>query len=112
MLLVTNLRILRPTAREILSGARLRSKVEIDEYCTYCLTIRHQFQLLVLPADGQTTLSGIHQTRFAELGLPEAYRRLKGDDVEASTFASTLPSVKALYVVRAMTAEWLLGKGD
>jgi hypothetical protein len=37
---------------------------------------------------------------------------LKGVEVEASTLASTVPSVKGLYVVRAMTAEWLLGKDE
>jgi hypothetical protein len=108
-LLVTSLRILQPTAGEILSSAALRSPTEIDDYCAYCLTVRHHFQLALLPADAQATLSTIHQTMLAELGLSQAYHRLKGIEVEASKLAATTPSVKALYVSRALTAQWLLG---
>ncbi|HEY7331069.1 MAG TPA: hypothetical protein VH592_25760 [Gemmataceae bacterium] len=111
-LLLSNLRILLPTAKEILSNARLRPQDEIDDYCAYCLTVRHQFQLLALRVDAQTSLHTLHQTRLAELGLSEAYSRLTGVEVEASTLFSTVPSVKGLYVVRAMTAEWLLGQDE
>jgi hypothetical protein len=48
------------------------------------------------------------EARLAELGLSEAYLRLKRVEVEVSTLASTVPSVKGLYVVRALTAGWLL----
>ena len=110
-LLVTNLRILQPTAGEILSSAALRSQTEIEDYCAYCLTVRHHFQLAILPADAQATLSRIHQTKLAELGLGQAYHRLKEID-EAAALASKMSSVKGLYVIRALTAEWLLGTDE
>ena len=109
-LLVSNFRILQPTVGELMSSARLRPQLEIDDYCAFCLTVRHQHQLSVLREDGQATLTRIHQSRLTELGLSEAFRRLKGVEVEATTLASTVPSVKGLYVVRALTAEWLLSK--
>lgn len=48
-LLVTNLRILRPTALDLLDNASLRSKHEVESYCAYCLAVRNRFQLLSLP---------------------------------------------------------------
>jgi hypothetical protein len=111
-LLVSNLRILQPAVSELMSSAQLRSQIEIDDYCAFCMTVRHQLQLSVLPGDGTAILSRIHQSRLAELGLSEAFHRLKGVEVEARTLASTVPSVKGLYVVRALTAEWLLSKDE
>jgi hypothetical protein len=111
-LLLRNLSILRPTATEILSSARLRSRDEIDDYCAYCMAVRHQHQLASLEGDGQAVLSSIHQARVTELGVNEAYRRLNGVELEASTLASTVPHLRGLYVVRAMAAEWLLGADE
>jgi hypothetical protein len=108
-LLLENLRILRPEASEILSSATLRSKAEIVEYCAYCLTVRHELERSGRSADLQAALSWVQQKRLAKRGLGGLDLRLKGDDVEASTLASATPGVKALSVVRALAAEWLLG---
>ncbi|QVL32621.1 hypothetical protein KIH39_01505 [Telmatocola sphagniphila] len=107
---MSNLRILQPTASELLSGAKLRSQAEIDDYCAFCMTMRHQFQRSALSGDGQATLNRIHQSRLADLGLNEALQRLSEAEEEIATLLCTVPSVKGLYVVRAMTAEWLLGE--
>jgi hypothetical protein len=90
----------------------LRSQVEIDDYCAYCITVRHQFQLTGFRPDDQAVLRTLQQTRLANLGLSDAYRRLTGVDVEASTLASSGPRVKGLYLARAVTAEWLLGEDE
>jgi len=52
----------------------------------------------------------IHQSRLADLGLDDAIQRRSGVDEEIATLISTSPSAKGLYVVRALTAEWLLGE--
>jgi hypothetical protein len=109
-LLVSNLRILQPTVSEFLSSENLRPQLEIDDYCAFCLMVRHQFQLSSLRGEGRATLERIHQSRLTELGLSEAFRRLKGVEVEATKLTFTVPSVQGLYVVRALTAEWLLSK--
>lgn len=108
-LLVTNLKILLPTAEEIANGARLRSQSEIDNYCAYCMIVRHQHQLSAFPEEMRATLSAAHQARLATLGLCEAYKRLDGADLEAATRGPKSPGVKGLYVVRGLTTEWLLG---
>jgi hypothetical protein len=109
-LLATNLRILHASANQLLTSAKLRPQTEIDEYCLYCLEIRHQFQLKDLPRKARATLRSIHRKRLAELGMTEFLNRSKDIDTEASNLALTEPGVQALYVVRAMAAEWLLGK--
>jgi hypothetical protein len=111
-LLVSNLRILQTTVGELISSAKLRPQTEIDDYCAFCLIVRHQAQLSVLGEDAQATLSRIDESRLTEMDLNKAIHRLKGVEVEATTLASTVASVKGLYIVRAMTAEWLLGKND
>ena len=107
-LLVSNLKILQPTATELLSNAKLRPQNEIDDYCAYCLMVRHQFQLSAITTDGKAILGSIHEKRLAELGLTEAFHRLKGVEQDAATLASTMSSVRGLYVVRSLTAEWML----
>ncbi len=111
-LLLSNLRILQPTAGELLSSARLRSQVEIEEYCAYCLTVRHELRLPTLSPEAQSAFNSIHEASLAELGLSEAYGRLSGVAVEAATLAATAPALRGLYVVRGMTAEWLLGMDE
>ncbi len=111
-LLLSNLRILQPTASEILANAQLRPQVEIEDYCVYCLTVGHHHQLAALPGDAQAMLSSLLESRFADLGLSEALHRLKGLEVEAAKLVTSVPSVKGLYVVRATTAEWLLGENE
>jgi hypothetical protein len=54
----------------------------------------------------------IHQSRLAELRLNEAIQRLRCVEEEIVTLASTVPSLKGLYVGRALTAEWLLGEDE
>jgi hypothetical protein len=107
--LVSKLQILQPFADQILAGAKLRPKPEIDAYCLFCLEVRHQFQLKALPEETQATLSNIHPTRLAELGLNEAFYRSDAIDKKAADVASAAPEAKGLYVVRALAAEWLLG---
>src|SRR5262249_47813034 len=109
--LVENLRILQSNVSDLISSASLRSQIEVDDYCAYCLTVRHQFQVSVLEKDGRAVLKRIYQSRIAELGLSEAYHRRKELEIEAAQLASAVPSVRGLYVVRALTSEWLLGKG-
>jgi hypothetical protein len=111
-LLLRGLRILEPTACELLSTAKLRPQDEIDDYCAFCMTVKHQRELSTLDEDGQATLRRIHQSRFLELGLGEAVHRLDGVKVEATTSASTATAVMGLYVVRALTAKWLLGTDE
>jgi len=107
-LLVKNLRILQPTASQVLSGATFRSKIEIEEYCAYCLEVRNQFQLLSLPLESQLILKNIHCKRMAELGLSDGFRKSNAFDEEVAKLLPTLTGAKGLYVVRAMAAEWLL----
>jgi hypothetical protein len=111
-LLVSKLRILQPTAHQLLSNAKLRLQTEIDDFCAFCLMVRHQFQLSALAGDGQAMLRSIQQTRLAELGLTEAFHRIQGAELEAATLVSTAPSTRGLCVVRALTAEWLLGNEE
>jgi hypothetical protein len=111
-LLLQNLRILQPTASEILTNAHLRSRIEIEEYCAYCLTVRHQLQLAVLPAEARDTLTTIHQNRIAELGLTEALSRLKGIEAEGVELAVKATGIRGLYAVRGLASEWLLAKDE
>ena len=53
-------------------------------------------------------LTSLHQMRMSELGLSEAFGRLEGVEAEASMLAAMAPNIKGLYVIRAVTAEWLL----
>jgi hypothetical protein len=108
--LVERLRILQPNASDVISSASLRSESELDDYCAFCLTVRHQFQLPALDQDGQAVLKRIHHSNLHELGLSEALHRQKEIEVDAAQLPAAVPSVRGLYVVRAMTAEWLLGK--
>jgi hypothetical protein len=108
--LVDKLRIFQPNVNDLVACAKLRSETEIDDYCAFCLTVRHRFQVSVLEPDGQAALKRIHQSRLAELGLSEAFHGRKDFEIEAAQLASIVPSVKGLYVVRAMAAEWLLGE--
>jgi hypothetical protein len=109
-LLVRNLRILQPTASDILASAQLRSRVEIEQFCALCVLVRQHLQLAVLPTDVQATLTTIHQARIAELDLTDAVSQLKGIEVEIARLAANEPHGKGLYVVRALAAEWLLRK--
>lgn len=109
-LLVEKLRILQPNVNDLISGANLRPESEIDDYCAFCLTVRHKFRVAVLKTHGQAALERVHQSKLAELGLSESFRLRKDIEIEAAQLASAAPSVKGLYVVRAMTAEWLLGR--
>ena len=111
-LIVKNLRILQPTVSELISSAKLRPQLEIDDYCAFCITVRNQNQLSLLGGDGHATLTRIHKARLTELGLSEAFHRLKGVEAEAAKLAAVVPNVKGLYVTRALTAEWLLGKDE
>ena len=109
--LVQNLMILLPNASELISGSSLRPKIEIDDYCAFCLTMRHRFLASALGSEGQTAINNILQNRLAEFGLSDAFQRVNGAELE-SLLAVTMPSVQGLYAVRALAAEWLLGKGE
>lgn len=103
------LRILQPTAADLLSTAKLRSQVEIDDYCAVCIAVRHQQQLEAVSVEAQATLKRIHRIRIGELGLGEAIDRMDGVEQEAAKVASAPPNMQFQYVARALTAEWLLG---
>jgi hypothetical protein len=111
-LLVSKLRLLQPNATELISAARLRPQPEIDDYCAFCLTVRHHFQVAILDKDGQAILQHLHQTRLAELGLSEALDRQREIEIEAAQLVSATPNVRGLYVVRALTSDWLLGRDE
>jgi hypothetical protein len=108
--LVERLRILQPNASDLVSSANLRPEHEVEDYCTFCLTVRHHLQLSALDKDGQTVLKRTHQTRLTELGLNEALDRQREIEIDAAQLASDVPSARGLYVVRALASEWLLGK--
>jgi hypothetical protein len=107
-LLVSNFRILQPTVGELVSSAELRPQPEIEDYCAFCLAVRHQHQLSALDGEGQAVLSRIHQSKLAGLGLAEALHRLDPLQVKAIGSASNSLGATGLYVVRGLTAEWLL----
>jgi hypothetical protein len=111
-LLVSKLRLLQPNATELLSTARLRPLPEIDDYCAFCLTVRHHFQMSAIDKNGQAILQHLHQTTLAEFGLSQAPDRQREIEIEAGQLFSITPNVRGLYVVRALTAEWLLGKDE
>jgi hypothetical protein len=115
-LLVSKLRLLQPNATELISAACLRPQSEIDDYCAFCLTVRHHFQISALDKDGHAVLQHLHQTRLAELGLSlglsGALDRQREIEIEAGQLVSAAPNVRGLYVVRALTSEWLLGKDE
>jgi hypothetical protein len=108
-LLASSLRILHPSADQLLRNASLRPEAEIHEYCFQCLEIRHQFQLQAQPRELQEILQEIHRKRMAELGLTDALDRSQAVVAEAENFASTATDSRGMYVVRALAAEWLLG---
>lgn len=108
--LLERLRILQPQASDLVSSANLRSKHEIEDYCAFCVTVRHYLQLSALDKFGQTLLKRVHQTRLSELGLNDTIDRQREIEIEAAQFASDFPSAKGLYVVRALASEWLLGE--
>ena len=111
-LLVSKLCLLQPSATELISAARLRPQPEIDDYCAFCLTMRHYFQMSTLDKDGQVVLQHLHQTRLAEFGLSQALDRQREIENEAVQLFSITPNVRGLYVVRALASEWLLGKDE
>lgn len=108
--LVERLRILLPTASDLVSNANLRSEHEIEDYCAFCVTVRQSLQLSALDKHAQIVLKRIHQMRLTELGLNEALDRQPGIESDAAQLASDVPSAKGLYVVRALASEWLLGQ--
>jgi hypothetical protein len=73
--------------------------------------VRHQFQVSVLETDGQAALNRLHESRLAEFGLSDAFRRLHATELEVA-LTSSATNRKGLYVARGLTAEWLLGKGE
>jgi hypothetical protein len=110
--LVERLMILQPNASDLFSSVTLRPEAEVDDYCALCLTVRHHCQASALEKDGQTVLRRIQQSRLADFGLSEALVRQPEIESEAARLSSLVPSVKGLYLVRAMTSEWLLGKDE
>jgi hypothetical protein len=107
--LVERLNLLRPAAAKILAAAALRPKSEIDEYCAFCIAVRHEYQKRSVSPEIGVTLDRIHRIRMEELGLCDIDRAIE----EASAFADrTTPPLQGLYVVRAIAAEWLLGVDD
>ena len=105
------LRLLQPNANELVSSAQLRPQPEIDDYCAFCLTVRHLFQVTAIPTNGRDSLIRAYQFRLAELGLSEASFRHQPSEA-ASLISSSVGDVRGLYVVRSLAAEWLLGAGE
>jgi len=108
-LLVSNLQLLQPSANLLLADAKLRPQAEIYEYCLYCLEIRHQFQLQSVASDAREALSAVHRRRLQKLGLTRVDTGSQISDIEAADILSAAPHARGLYVVRALSAEWLLG---
>jgi hypothetical protein len=107
--LVQRLNLLRPEAAKLLAEARLQPKSEIEEYCSFCIAVRHEYQKRSVSPEIGVTLDRIHRIRMEELGLCDIDRAIE----EASAFADrTTPPLQGLYVVRAIAAEWLLGVDD
>lgn len=105
--LVDRLQLLRPEAATLIAEATLRPKPEIDNFCAFCLAVRNQFQQLSAPKDVANLLGGILRKRMVELRLNDVDAAIE----EASAFATeTNPPPRGLYVVRALAAEWLLGR--
>jgi hypothetical protein len=109
-LLLSNLRILQPTAADLLSNAKLRSQVEIDDYCVLCIAVWHQRQLASVSEEGRSTLHGIHQKYLRELDLTEAYGRIENFEQETAKVAAAPAGMEFQYVARAFKAAWLCGK--
>jgi hypothetical protein len=59
---------------------------------------------------GKQSSSASTNRVLADLGLSQAFHRRREIEIEAAQLASVEPSVRGLYVVRPLTAEWLLGK--
>ncbi len=108
--LVERLRILQPNASDLVKSAELRREHDIEDYCVFCLTVRHYFQLPALDKDGQDTLNRIHQARLTDLGLSESLVRQPDIQMEAAELTSCVPSARGLYVARSLASEWVLGK--
>jgi hypothetical protein len=107
--IVERLNILRREAAELLAKATLRPESEIENFCAFCLAVRHEYQKRSASLDTGLMLDQINRVRMAELGLGDIDRALE----EASTFAdNTIPPPRGLYIVRAIAAEWLLGVED
>ncbi len=108
--LVSRLRILQPKMHDFVEGASFRPKSEIDDFCAFCLSVRHQFQVSVLDEEGQIVLERIHQTNLADLGLNErSHQQKEKTEYEAAQLTKATPSVRGLYVVRALASQWLRG---
>lgn len=111
--LVKRLRILQPNLSDFVASACLRPEQDIDDYCAFCWTIRHLFQISVLDEDKHAVFNQIHQSKLAELVLSEAYHREREKaEREAAQLASATASVQGLYIARALTSEWLLGNHE
>ncbi|PQO44427.1 DUF4272 domain-containing protein [Blastopirellula marina] len=108
--MANRLSILRPSASELVNNAVLRPAEELEDFCVFCLTVRHCFQRPSLDEAGQATLDRIYHTRLEELGLKESLVRRPELENQAAELAAAVPSVRGLYVVRALTSEWLLGQ--
>jgi len=109
-MLIDCLRILQPNAKDLVSSAIVRSEQEIVDYCTFCLSVRHHFQLPSLDSDGQIVLQRIHQAKLFNFGLNNDLDRQREIESDAAELASSVPHARGLYVVRAFAAEWLLGE--
>jgi len=107
--LVDRLNLLRPEAAKLLAEAALGPESEIEEYCAFCIAVRHEYQKRSASPETGLMLDQLGRIRMAELGLRNVDRAI----AEASAFADrTTPPPRGLYVVRAVCAEWLLGKED
>jgi hypothetical protein len=111
-LLLRNLRILQPDASQVLAGATLRPQVEIDEYFAFCLEVRHQFRLLKASPEARVIWERMHRECVARFGFGPGLRAPKVREIEAAELASTSPSARPLYSVRANEANWLFGDDE
>jgi hypothetical protein len=111
-LLLSNLKILRPEARDLLHGAALRPMQDVFDFCGFRMEVTHQFRLLRMKPDDQVIFESIHQKVLQEKGLNEIATRRQDFQEEASVLASTESGLSALYVVRSLAAEWLLAEKE
>jgi hypothetical protein len=111
-LLVERLRILRPGAVESLQCANLRSREQISGYCGFCLAVRNRFQMTSLGSEHQAIFDSLYKNTLEELGLSKGLISQEIVLAEATRHVANAPGTKGLYVVRAIAAEWLLGKDE
>ncbi|HZU38455.1 MAG TPA: hypothetical protein VFA18_21200 [Gemmataceae bacterium] len=110
--LVKQLQMLQPKAMELLEFANVPTVEEIKRYCAFCLAVRNRFQMMSLGSDHQGLFDNLYRTTIVELGLSMDSIYSDATLAEATQHVMNANDTRGLYVVRALTAEWLFGEDD